>query len=575
MENLQAILADLERRVRDLEARTQGGPSSNREGTPGTHADLPPPLPQQAPRSQAVSAPNPSGSPKKNSVTPPEAGTVFGILGVSFLVVAAVFFLKLTIESGWLTPKRQVLLASLFGFACLGLPHFIRRLGDNYGALLSGSGVTILHLCWFGAYKVHHLIDSRAGLLLATAVGTLSILSNVRIANAVFVLAAVAGTYLAVPLLGFRTDDLGALSGFLLIWNLSYSLLSFLLKRRDVLLVSSYFAIFTIGILSLECVGSPQRAWQCLGIQGMQFLIFAAATLAFSIVHRSPLLAREAAPLGLLLLAYYGNLYVLLDILTPTGAPWIAAAFSVSVLGLYRMVRVILKREVPSAPAVLLFAVITLAHSVFFGITPDATKPLVALGLAGALLLANRQGAASANWKWPRLVCLAVIGYGALLTFLLDASVETLLAYNFLYGAGALVVLAFGLIPQATGAALVLGFAHLEMLCALYRISLKVPTGGSLFVSCAWGLYALSILLWARSKKDRSLGRSAVLILMAVSIKAAFYDITATDGIVQILSLLSAGAMLYACGWIYKRMSRWEAIPNETQNPEGDVPQIP
>jgi uncharacterized membrane protein len=563
MENIQAILADLERRVRELEARTAEGLPPARENTLRAHEVSPPPLPAHPSGPQAEPAGDPSGGPKKTSGAKPEAGTVFGILGVSFLVLAAVFFLKLTIESGWLTPGRQVLLASFFGVACLGLPHFIRQLADNYGALLSGSGVAILHLCWFGAYRVHHLMDSRTGLLLATAVGTLSVLTNLRFANAVFVGTAVAGTYLAVPLLGFRTDDLRAVSGFLLIWNLSYSLLSFLLKRRDVLLISSYFAIFTIGILSLECAENAEKAWQCLGIQGVQFLVFAAATLAFSVFHKSPLLAAEAAPAGLLLLAYYGNLYFLLDILTPAGAPWIAAAFSLSVLGLYQMVKSVLKREIPSAPVVLTFSALTLAHSVFFGMTPDAAKPLLALGIAGGLLLAKWRGTDSVHWKWPRRVCLALIAYAALLTFMLDAGVETLLAYNCLYGAGALAVLALGWIPQASGASLVLGFAHLEMLCALYRISLQVPSGGSLFVSCAWGLYALSILLWARSKKDRGLGRSAVLILVAVSLKAAFYDLAATSGMVRILSLLSAGTMLYACGWIYTRMNKWDASPPE------------
>lgn len=561
MENLQSILADLERRVRELEARTSGGGISIGESIPATPPSSPPSLPEHAARPLPAAVPPPSGRSENKSSGPPAAGTVFGILGVTFLVLAAMFFLKLTVESGWLTPQRQVFLASLFGLACLGLPHFIRRLADNYGALLSGSAVTVLHLCWFGAYKVHHLIDSGTALCVATAVGTLSILSNARMANAVFVLSAVAGTYLAVPLLGFRMDDLRALSGFLLIWNLSYSILSFLLKRRDVLLISSYFAIFTIGMLSLECNGSPERAWQCLGIQAVQFVVFAAATLAFSVFHRSSLLAREAAPMGLLLLAYYGNLYFLLDIITPAGAPWIAAAFSVLVLGLYRVVKVVLKREIPSAPALFTFAALTLAHSVFLGITPDAAKPLVALGLAGLLLATNAQGMASACWKWPRQVCVAVIAYGALLTFMLDASVETLVGYNCLYGVAALAVFAFGFFPQASGAALVLGFAHLEMLCALYRLSLKIPSGGSLFVSCAWGLYALVILLWARFKKDRSAGRSAVLILMAVAMKAAFYDIAATGGMIQILSLLSAGTMLYACGWIYKRMNKWEVIP--------------
>ena len=580
MEDLLNKLADLERRVADLEAKSSVHAVTHNESVPCSLLSVPPPLPENIAAAKlvdsadeilrsGVKAPPLQHKFEKMQLKKPEAGTVFGILGISFLVLAAVFLLKLTIESGWLTPKRQVLLASFFGLSCLGLPHLVRRLADNYGALLSGAGVTILHLSWFGAYKVHELIDSRTGLVLATAVGTLSILSNARMANAVFILSAVAGTYLSVPLLGFSGDDLKA-SGFILIWNLSFSLLSYLIKRRDVLLVSSYFAIFTVGVLSLDCLGKPERAWQCLGLQGIQFLIFAAATFAFSVFLRTPLLAQEASALGVLLLAYYGNLYYLLDILTPGGAPWIAAAFSVSVLALYQVAKKLLKREVPSTPVIITFAALSLAHSVFLGITPDAIKPLYALGVAGVLLSHQRNGGGGTNWRWARFVGLGVVAYGALLTFLMDATPGTLLAYNSLYGISTLIVLAFTLIPRASVATLALGFAHIEMLCALYRLSLKLPEGGSLFVSFAWGLYALLILFWAGARKDRSIGQSAVMILMAVCIKAAFYDITATSGMFQILSLLAAGIMLYSCGWIYNRMKQW-ATPHSPLEQKTDA----
>lgn len=583
MQDLRNILADLERRVSDLEAKSAGQAFPRNENSSAAHLAAPPPLPRDVAQRKTTDAADETLRPITNTFPPvqqrfagtqmekPEAGTVFGILGISFLVLAAVFFLKLTIESGWLTPKRQVLLASFFGLACLGIPHSVRRLADHYGALLSGTGVTILHCCWFGAYKVHQLIDSSTGLLLATAVGTLSVLSNSRMANPVFILSAVAGTYLAVPLLGFRADDIKTLSGFILIWNISFSLLSYLVRRRDVLLVSSYFAVFTVGALSLDCVGNVERAWQCLGLQALQFLVFATATLAFSIILRAPLLAKEAIALGALLLAYYGNLYYLLDILAPVGAPWIAAAFSAAVLALYQMAKKMLQREIPSAPVIITFVALSLAHSVFLQITPDAMKPLLALGVAGGLLLHHRIGADLSNGKWARLVALGVVAYGGLMTFLMEAAPGTLIAYNSLYGVSTLVVLGFGLIPTASGAAVVLGFAHLEMLCALYRLSLKLPEGGSLFVSFAWGMYALSILLWARARRDRSIGQSAVMILMAVCIKAAFYDITATSGMFQILSLLSAGIMLYACGWIYNRMKKWTPI----HSPEGQTSESP
>lgn len=559
MENLQNILADLQRRVGDLEARLAAQTSESMRADLGRAASVPPMLPDNSKMRVKESAviQNKASDEAANRAG---GGAFFGIVGICFLVLAAAFFLKLTVESGWLTPTRQVVLVSFFAVACLGLPHLVQRLADNYGALLSGSGVTMLHLCWLGAYKVHDLIDSRTGLFLATAVGTLSILSNARMANAVFVLVAVAGTYLAVPTLGFSASDLASLSGFLLIWNLSYSILSFLLKRRDVLLVSSYFAIFSAGALSLDFAKSEEMAWQCLGLQAVQFVIFVVATISFTLFHWAPLLAKEASALCLLLLVYYGNLYYLLDIINPNAAPWISAGFSLLVLSIYRAAKGVLKREIPSGPAVMTFAALSLAHSVFLEIIPDTTKPLFALLLAGAMVLANRFGGGSTTLRFAQFVGLGVIAFGALLTFHLDVSLNKQIAYNGAYGLTALLILAFGLVQQSSGASMILGFAHLEMLCALYRLSLKFTSGGSLFVSISWGFYALVILLWAHSRKDRSIGKSAVLILSAVSLKAAFYDMTQTGSLIRILSLLAAGLLLYACGWIYNRMKKWDVL---------------
>ena len=95
------------------------------------------------------------------------------------------------------------------------------------------------------------------------------------------------------------------------------------------------------------------------------------------------------------------------------------------------------------------------------------------------------------------------------------------------------------------------------MLCGLYRLSLGVSMSGSLFVSLTWGLYALAILSWGYARRDRLVGQSAVLILAAVALKAAFYDMLRTTSLVRVLSLLAAGLILYACGWVFRRMSAW------------------
>lgn len=562
MPTLDEVLQNFDRRLSAIEAKLVNISEAklvNTSEAKATAADTA----RQAPTRPAAPVQVGPVMSASNRPAKPEsgAGSFFGVVGVVFVLLAAVFFLKLTIDSGWLTPPRQILLAAFFGMGCLLLPHFARQLADDYGALLSGAGAAVLHLAWFGAYQLHHLIGADQALVLATAVGALSLLLNANHGNAVFVVVAVAGTYLSAPLIGYRSADVSGLSTFFLVWNLSFSALAYALRRRDVLLVAAYFAVLTVGFLTLGVAGSqPELLRQYLHLQALQFVIFAGATLAFSLSHRKPLATDEAWAMAVLLLIYYGNLYYVLEALLPGVAAWIGVLFSLLVLVLYQLARRYLRRELASAEAITTFAALALTHSLYIKIISDDTKPIASLALAGLVAVAGQRRAA-AYWRSASLVAMGVIGYGAVLTFLGDnLSPDLRLAYNLAYGLAALAFAATlrGSQAASTGS-LFLGLAHLEMLLGIYRLSLRVEAfSGSLFVSCGWGLYALAILLWGFTRRDKAVGQSAVLILAAVSLKAAIYDVLATGSLVRVVSLLGAGLLLYACGWIFNQMKAWE-----------------
>ena len=492
-------------------------------------------------------------------------GSFFGVVGIAFVLLAALFFLKLTLDSGWLTPHRQVALAALFGLGCLLLPHFVKRLGDDYGALLSGTGAAVLHITWLGAYELHQLLDAQGALLMATLVGVLSILLNARMGNAVFVVVAVAGTYLSAPLIGYHTGDLTALSSFFLIWNISFSALAFLLRRRDVLLVAAYFAVLTVGLFSLtQQPLSPDLARSFLGLQGLQFAIFAGATLLFSVLHAMPLKEDESWATCLLLLLFYADVYSMLAVLAPELAPWIGVALSLGVLAIYRVAAETMQIRLESTGAITSFAALVLLHSLYFRLTPDEFKPGFSLFLALTLALATR-GRPSEFWHYPLRIAVIAIGYGAMLSFSPIFSTGLTLTYHFAFGLVSL-ALASALVglgapvrrSEVPAGALLLGFGHIEMLFGLYKVSHLVEMSGSLFVSVTWGLYALAILAWSYAQRDRVVGQSAVLILAAVALKAAFYDVLLTGSLARVFSLLAAGLILYACGWVFRQMQGWQ-----------------
>ena len=154
------------------------------------------------------------------------SSSMLAFIGIVFVILAGVFFIKITIDSGWLTPIRQILIATGTGLAFFFIPQFVPKAEREYGALLAGAGTTILHLTWLGAYFSHHIISAKAALICATLVGVFSILAKFDKGNRVYILVAMAGTYLSAPIIGYNTGELSFLSIFLIILNIVEARLS-------------------------------------------------------------------------------------------------------------------------------------------------------------------------------------------------------------------------------------------------------------------------------------------------------------------------------------------------------------
>jgi len=103
---------------------------------------------------------------------------------------------------------------------------------------------------------------------------------------------------------------------------------------------------------------------------------------------------------------------------------------------------------------------------------------------------------------------------------------------------------------------ILLSFGHVQILFAVFQITDNLGSG-PLVLTLIWGVYALMVLGWAFAKRDQTIGQSAVLILTAVSLKGAFYDLPSSDNLTRVYSLLAAGILLYFCGWIYKQIKQW------------------
>ncbi len=492
-----------------------------------------------------------------------DSSSVLALVGISFVILAGVFFIKNSIESGWLTPSLQIILAAATGISFFFLPQFFPRAEQEYGAILAGAGTTILHLTWLGAFFYHKVMSAHSALICASLVGILSLLAKFKSGNRIYVLIAMAGTYLSAPLIGYDYNNIKILSIFLIIWNISFSLTSIIFKRRDILFFASYFAVFTVILLS----GDPKVDYnyiELLSLQLIQFLIFASAMFYFSFNHKQNLSSDEGVAILPLLLLFYISVSFLVSRINPAIAPWIGMVIGLVVLGVYFFAKKSLSDELKSAAALTTFSSITFVHSFYFQLLDIAYRPIVGLIIGVFVLFGLQKSIKSKKYLlWPLGILFSTFIYGAITTMIAFKSSYNNFGYNLIYGLvvlGAIIILTSkNEIKSKLSSEVILfyGFAHLEIMLGLYRLSEKLSWSGALFVTITWGFYAIIILLLSYWKRDKILGNSALVILLAVSLKAFFYDLRETGSLIRIVCLFAEGLLIYFCGWIFKKMQSW------------------
>lgn len=514
-------------------------------------------------------APDPTMPLVTNNISSMDSSSLLSYIGIAFVVLAGLFLIKMSVDSGWLTPSRQILFAGCLGVLFLTLPYFFSEKTKAYLSLLAGAGTAILHLTWLGAYSYHNLIEADVALLSATAVGIISVALNIDQKGRSYLLIAMAGTYLSAPSLGYQLENLQLLAGFFLIWNVCFSLASLLNKRRDVMIIASYFAVFTILMMTRLTKDSSQ-AQTLLALQGLQFLIFAGAQVLYSSYYKSPMSKEESHTLLPLLLLFYFSTMPLAEKVFPVAHVWFGIIVGLAVLAAYSLARHFLQRSINSGVVLVSFATLVIVHSGFFKVLDDLSQPMVALLIGGLLMLNHKYNYVDKQAHyWPLLILSFVFVYGGMQTILSPAATDYYYFYNWLYGLFALVLVASSRADKeatlpAEKSSLVLIFAHIEIMLGLYLLSKQLVMSGALFVTISWGLYALAILYYASRKRDYAIGKSALTILFLVSLKAFFYDVANTTNLVRVGCLLLEGLLLYWCGWYFKKMQSWDSNKSTT-----------
>jgi uncharacterized membrane protein len=258
-------------------------PASPAAAAPSAH--ISPPLVPTGPTAPRI--PRPPRPPR-----PPESGgfdweslvgvRLFSAVAGIALVIAAIFFLRYSIEQGWLQPPVRVAIGVLTGVSLLVVCE--RKAARRYPVTanaLDAAAVSILFATFFAAHALWQLVPALPTFLLLALVATVAVLLSIRHESLFIAVLGLLGGFSTPALLSTGENRPIPLFGYLLLLNLG---LAWVARERGWPLLTG---------LSLALTTLYQWAWVLKFLDAKQvplatgiFLVFPAATLGVLVLAR-------------------------------------------------------------------------------------------------------------------------------------------------------------------------------------------------------------------------------------------------------------------------------------------------
>ena len=557
--------ASLEARVRLLEKCLQADNSSDtdefklqNEGeylgasplgpdTLGAAADISPRLPLKTPEEARLTL----------------ATSVLGLAGCTALVLAAVYLVRLAIDSGWMTPERQVAMAALGGIALIGAGLGFYHLNRRYAALPPGAGIAILFLTVYGAHIYHGLISASSATAGVVVICFVSLWLGHVFSSGMHVLFAVVGAYSTPFLLGFgNRPDLVELLIYFSAWSVLFCVHAVWTGSRSAYLVAMYLAVVGFDLIWRT---ADQSSWQTAVIyQALQFLIFSATAVIYSVWQRSPMNQGEAYAHLPALLIFYTLEYSTLHEHLPGWAPWIAFASLAFLLSVYSLATLMLRESTAGSRSIVAaYGVLVVFHAGYFELLPDRFAPWVGVVMLPLFMFARRWLGPDAGGRLAQFGMGAVFVVNGLrvLSGIEMAEVPAGEVLRWVYP----IVLYIGYWltrAEAGNVGLRMPLLYAGHLAAMIAVHSSVETSQvftSVMTSVSWGVIAVAGLVVALQLRDRTLGQSSFLVFAISGMKVLLYDLAGAAPLVRIGSLVALGMSLFVGGWLYQMLSGSEA----------------
>ncbi len=492
-------------------------------------------------------------------IQPAKAGNWLGIVAVICFVLAAGFIIKLSIQSGWLTPQRQLVLAILFGISLILLGIKLLNTDRSHASLLPAAGAIILYLTAFAAYRLYFLISFQTAIMLTSIISGLCIWLYIKIKHDLYAIIAAIGAFLGPIVLELSNNAIFSLY-YYIICSLTFATLSIWVRSRTLTVISAYLAILVTSYIGFKL----DQDLLIAVVLALYFFIYTLGTYFHTRITQRQLTEKEAWSLFPVLLIFYVMEYYFIDRIHPGLAPWVSLGFTALLIGLYLYAKKWFPGQLYSSQlVVIVFTTIVCFHSIYLELLPTAIRPwlFVVITLGKSIAAKKNQPKISHLSLFPALVLLLIVGI-EYINILSHLTVEFNLSW-FIVALAAFASTWLALIVHHDTLVgkdeyvyyLLLGAAHLLAVTGLYQLTNHYS---SLAVSAAWLFYAVCVINFAMLRKDKMMAKSALIILAIAAGKALLYDASSTPTIVRILSLILTGAVLYGCGLFIKKMSDWK-----------------
>ncbi len=492
-------------------------------------------------------------------------GNILGLIGVLCFAFAAIYLIKLSIDSGWLTPLRQVVLATTLGFSLIGFGFLFKERDQEYFSYLPAAGVAILYLATFGLTTFYNLISPQAGIIISLIISIFCLFLYDEFKFNIYQIIAGLGAYVLPLFLNARSDLTFTNIDYLLV-SVTFTVMSVYLAARPISLIGAYLAIAVSSKIALD---APFELIHLAVIYTFfHFLIYASGILYHSIKNKKALTESEALSFLPILLFFYAVEYNLITKIQPNWAPLFSFSLSALLISFYFIGRKRLDSEKTLASGNMLFSatLIILTHSIFFSISSDLFRPPLFLIFCLAFYFFRNR--IPQNWIFFKSTLKLVLGlvfiwnYFEIFVIQSNDFLINYILYGFAYGL-CLIFVSLHLAKQKKQMdkiKLLLCLAHAISIFSIYNM---VKEYGSLVVSFSWAAYALIILMVGYQRKDQLFAKSSIIVLMISTIKVLTYDLSEANSIVRVICLMMTGGLLYFSGFIFRRIDSWNSMTSK------------